>query len=121
MPKIPVGLRLDPDLIAAIDADRGDVPRVRWIERACEARLGRRALDAALREPGEGQPVESGPAEASGSIPHLSSSAPRRASGERARPAAAAGGGADQPPPGLGHASSAQVKRGVKPIPKAKR
>jgi hypothetical protein len=80
-----------------------------------------RALDAALREPGEGQPVESGPADASGSIPRLSSSAPRRASGERARPAAAAGGGTDQPPPGLGHASSAQVKRGVKPIPKAKR
>lgn len=70
MPKVPLGLRLERELIDAIDAARGDVSRAKWIERA---------LGAALRDPGQGQPVASGLAQATGSTPELASSAPRRA------------------------------------------
>lgn len=42
MAKVPLGLRLESDLVAAVDAARGDVPRARWIERAIEAALGAR-------------------------------------------------------------------------------
>jgi hypothetical protein len=41
MSKVAIGLRIEPDLLAAVDGARGDVPRTRWIERAI-----RQALDA---------------------------------------------------------------------------
>jgi hypothetical protein len=46
MAKIPLGLRLDPDLVGRIDADRGDLSRAAWITAACESAL-RRGVDAA--------------------------------------------------------------------------
>lgn len=74
-----------------------------------------RALDAALSGAGISEP--------SGREQHLApdASAPRRAPREPARPAAAAADGYDGSSAGPGHASSAQAKRGVKPILKAKR
>jgi hypothetical protein len=39
MAKIPVGLRFDPEMITAIDAARGKMPRTRWIEAAIRRRL----------------------------------------------------------------------------------
>jgi hypothetical protein len=101
--KVPLKARID-----ALAKAEG-VSTAAWIDRALDAALS--GPDGGRDDGTRGDPVPTG----------ISHSAPRRASGERARPAAAAGGGTDQPPPGLGHASSAQVKRGVKPIPKAKR
>lgn len=39
MPKARLDLRIDPDLLASIDAARGQVTRTGWIEDACRNRL----------------------------------------------------------------------------------
>lgn len=39
MPKEYTSLRLDAELIARVDAIRGDVPRTRWLENAIRSRL----------------------------------------------------------------------------------
>jgi hypothetical protein len=57
MVQVPIGLRLDAELLARIDAARGDVPRARWIARACERYLPNFAdLPAPVEQPAE--PVE---------------------------------------------------------------
>lgn len=40
MGRVQVGLRLEEELLKAIDVDRGDVPRNRYIERTLEEKLG---------------------------------------------------------------------------------
>jgi hypothetical protein len=116
--KVPLKAR-----IAALAKAEG-VSTAAWIDRALDAAL-RDGQGASSKEQASPAPV------ASPEAPRLA--APRRASGERARPAAAAGGGAIESPPGPGSPSalralqalpvktSAEAKRGVKPIPKAKR
>ena len=40
MAKKPLALRVDAELLARVDAARGDVPRTRWVVRALESALG---------------------------------------------------------------------------------
>jgi hypothetical protein len=40
--KVPLALRVDQELLARVDAERGDVSRTRWVERALESALSDR-------------------------------------------------------------------------------
>jgi hypothetical protein len=53
----PVPLRLPEELVARVDAARGDVSRTRWIERALEAALGGSAGTPNTGDPDEGTPA----------------------------------------------------------------